>query len=122
MQGPLWDVLKIVIQVLLVAGVGVVGHFLRKTLNGINERLTVLEERERQGQIGSILADGKIRESVLRDHVGRNECTGRHAELRDTTVRLFAKVEDLQRGQARQEAKLDAVADLVRNGGKHGPR
>jgi hypothetical protein len=118
--GSGWSVMMLVFQVLLtiVGGIGVL--LLKKVLNGFGERLTTLENRGHKGAISSIVADGQIKEHLARDYVRREECRANHAEGRETQTRLFGKIEELQRGQAKIEGELRALAGFVRNGGRHG--
>jgi len=113
MSDAAWDVIKIAVQVLLVAGLGAVGHFLKKSLNGINARLESLEHLEREGAIGAATAEGRLREKLAAGYVSRGECNTCHDETRDTTTRLFSKVETLQQGQARMEGKVDAMVAIT---------
>lgn len=113
MSDAAWDVLKIALQILLVAGIGAVGHFLKKSLNGINERLAGLERLEREGAIGAAASEGRLREKLAAGYVSRDACTVCHDETRETQTRLFTKVESLQQGQARMEGKVDAMVAIA---------
>jgi hypothetical protein len=115
--GTGWMVLMVVFQVGLtgIGGLGVL--LLKKALNGYDERLKLLEERGHQGEIQSVVADGKIKESLARGYVPRTECHARHAENRETQTRIFVKIEELQVGQGKIEGELKVLSGLVRNGG-----
>jgi len=117
--GTGWMVLMVVFQVGLtgIGGIGVL--LLKKALNGYDERLKMLEERGREGEISSVVADGKIKERLARDYVRREECRAIHAESRETQTRLFAKIEDLQMGQGKIEGELKGLSAEIRNGGRH---
>jgi hypothetical protein len=117
--GTGWMVLMVVFQFAL-AGVGSIGVLLlKKVLNGYGERLKTLEDRGHEGEISSVVADGKIKEELARGYVPRTECHARHAENRETQTRIFVKIEELQVGQGRIEGEVKGLAVLLRNGGSH---
>ena len=113
MPDAAWDVVKILIQVLLVTGLGIVGHFLRKTLNHFDARIAKVEDRSQETSTASIRADGRIRETLAREYVDRDGCARRHDETRDTTTRIFTKVEALQTGQAGIEGEMRGLRTAV---------
>jgi len=112
-----WQLTTLVVNALLVVGLGGVAHFLRKTLNHFNERIARNEEHSRTAQIDSVVADGRIKENLARGYVPRDECRQARTEIRDTTTRIFTKIEDLQQGQSRAEGKIDTLTALVKENG-----
>jgi len=109
----LWDLAKIVLQILLVAGLGAVAYFLKKSLNGICERLASLERLEREGAIDAAAKEGRLREKLAAEYVSRDTCNICHDETRQTTTRIFAKIENLQAGQARLEGMVLSMSSTA---------
>jgi len=118
--GTGWAVMMLVFQVIL-TGVGGLGILLlKKVLNGFGDRLKTLEERGHKGEIESVVADGEIKESLARRYVPRDECHSRHSAEREDKIRLFGKLEALERGQGRIEGEMKGLSAAIRNGGRHG--
>jgi len=113
MNEAAWDVVKILLQVLLVVGIGTAVHFLRKSLNGINARLSALEKLERDGAIDAAAKEGRLREKLAAGYVSRDACNVCHGETRDTHARLFKVVDTLGAAQARMEGKVDAMVGVA---------
>ena len=117
--GTGWMVLMVVFQVGL-TGIGSVGVLLlRKALNGYDCRIKSLEKQTREGAVQSVVADGRIKEVLAGGYVPRDECRVRHAQEREDKIRLFGKLETIERGQGRIEGEMKGLSAAFRNGGDH---
>ena len=115
MTDAAWDVTKLVLQLVLMGGLGIVSYLLKKSLDGISARLSNLESLEREGAISAATAEGRLRVKLAADYVSRDACNVCHDDARQTTTRLFAKIETLQQGQARMEGQVDAMVSIAGN-------
>lgn len=118
--GTGWTVLMVVFQVGL-TGIGGIGLLLlKKALNGYDCRIKSLEKQTREGAIQSVVVDGQIKEALAGGYVSRSECRMTHAAEREDKIRLFGKLESLERGQGRIEGEMKGLSAAIRNGGRHG--
>lgn len=94
-------------------------------------RIATLETGLPDARLESAVHDGKIREILGREFTPRAECATFRAELRDSEIRLFGKLEEVQRAQAegggemtefrRQlNARLDRLETMVKDTARAG--
>jgi len=116
-----WSIVVALVQMLVTLVLGVLGYLLKRQIDQNDEkidrmdrRLERLEDRGQEAATGSIVADGKIREGLAKEYVSQAACARCHDETRETTTRIFAKVEDLQKGQARIEGEMAGLTAAVK--------
>jgi len=113
----------IVALVAAVIGGLISGAVQKEKLRGLSDhlkthgaRLAGLEGRLAQGATDALMHDKRIEVDMARTAMTRDECLRREAAQTDRMVRIFGKIEELQKGQARIEAGFALMAGRVGDG------
>lgn len=114
--GPLISLLALIVQVVFSVVISIVGWLLKRqvdqndqAIKGLGDRVAAVEAASGEVNVNSILADGAIRERLAASYVSKTDCVTCSQESRETTTRLFGKIERLQEGQAAIGAKIDLL-------------
>jgi hypothetical protein len=109
------------IQLVFSVCLGAVGYLLKRQIDQNDRKLEALCRR--MGQIetkagdidkASLVADSLIRERLAVTYVSKDTCAMHGTETRETTTRLFGKVEDLQKGQSKLSGQMDVLIQVFK--------
>jgi len=108
--------ISIGLHALVSAGVGYLLHRVRSRDKTLDNRLARHDVRLGRVETGladavqsSVVHDKRIETLMAREFVPRAECAASRSEIRDTSTRLFSKVEALQRESAATKAVCDTI-------------
>ena len=122
----LWAIGAVAVQAAVGLTCGVVGALiatkvLKARVDAQDKRLDshageLADLRERIEKVGteSIVHDGRIERTLLSALVPKSDCHGWRDQQRQTATRLFARVEDLQKGQAAMSQATDDIRTSIR--------
>jgi len=117
--------ISIALHALVSVGVGYLLHRVRSRDKAIDNRFGRHDARLDRIEVGlsdatrsALIHDKKLELLMAREFVPRDECAAFRSEIRDTTTRLFSKVEVVQR----EGAATKAVCDLILNRLNREPR
>jgi hypothetical protein len=115
------------LQFVLSVALGGVGWLLKRQVDQVDRkleaqcrRITLIESRAGDIDKASLIADSLIRERLPATYVSKESCNLCSSQVRETTTRLFSKVERLQEGQAELAGKIDVLIQLIREKAIHG--
>ena len=117
----LWLVVFSLLHALVSVGVGYLILRIRSRDKTIDDALAHNARRIDRVEIGlseasrsSLIHDKKLEVLMNREFVPRDECQAFRGETRETTTRLFAKVEALQKEAAATKAVCDTILDRTK--------
>ena len=112
----LWIVVSLLLHALVSVGVGYLILRIRSRDKTIDEAISRNATRIDRVEVGlsdamrsSLVHDKKLEVLMNREFVPRDECRTFRGENRETTTRLFAKVESLQKDAAATKAACDGL-------------
>jgi len=109
-------IISIALHALVSLGVGYLLHRVRTRDKAIDEAFGAHAQRLDRMEAGladaiqrSVVHDKRIEVLLNREFVPRGECAAFRGEIRDTSTRLFAKVETLQQAAAATAANVESL-------------
>ena len=113
-------VVSVILHAIVSVAVGYTLHRVRSRDRQIDDWLTMHGRRIDSVETGlanqaqaSLLHDKKLEVLMNREFVPRDECRGFRGEIRDTSTRIFSKIEELQKAEAATRATTEAACRQI---------